>query len=224
MAPKIHYRYIPEADQGREFIPDIDRAAFLTRLMPLGLGDRRDIDDFGELDTLRIGIDNIVEARREDYGSRRLFELNFAADIHLDDSHRDDRTSDLHTELRLTPADWLDTWIFLRNDLETFELRELNLRQMLINSTAWRVGLDWNYLRDDIGQVKLFGRYALNEANELFGRIVYDTRESRFNEIQVSMYRRLSQNWRVGFGATFRDGQTRESDFGLKAEVRFLAF
>ena len=224
LKPTLQYRYVPEADKGREYIPDLDRGAFLTRLQPLGLADRRDIDDLGEIDVVRLGLANLVEARREDYGSTRLFEINFAADFHLDDSHEDDRTSDLQTELRVTPAGWLDTWLFLRNDLETFELNELNLRVMLVDSTVWSLGFDGNYLADDIGQVRLFGRAALNEADEVYGRIVYDTRESRFNEIRVGISRRVTQNWQLGLGAVWRDGQTRESDFGLKAEVRFLTF
>ena len=71
---------------------------------------------------------------------------------------------------------------------------------------------------------RLFGRAALNEADEIYGRIVYDTRESRFNEIRIGLSRRVTQNWQLGLGAVWRDGQTRESDFGLKAEVRFLTF
>ncbi|MBE2212945.1 MAG: LPS assembly protein LptD [Opitutaceae bacterium] len=222
--PTLQYRYVPEADKGRDYIPDLDRAAFLTRLQPLGLGDRRDIDDLGEVDVVRLGLANTVEAQREDYGSTRLFELNFAADIHLDDSHDGDSTSDLQTELRVTPAGWFDTWLFLRNDLENLELNELNLRVMLVDSTVWSLGFDGNYLIDDIGQVRLFGRAALNEADEIYGRIVYDTRESRFNEIRIGLSRRVTQNWQLGLGAVWRDGQTRESDFGLKAEVRFLTF
>jgi len=224
LKPTLQYRYVPEADKGREFIPDLDRGAFLTRLQPLGLGDRRDIDDLGEIDTLRLGLANLVEAQREDYGSTRLFEINFAADFHFDDSHDGDRSSDLQTEMRVTPARWLDTWLFLRNDLETFELNELNLRVMLVDSTVWSLGFDGNYLIDDIGQIRVFGRAALNEADEIYSRIVYDTRESRFNEIRIGLSRRVTQNWQLGLGAVWRDGQTRESDFGLKAEVRFLTF
>ena len=224
LKPTLQYRYVPEAEKGREFIPDLDDRAFLTRLQPLGLGDRRDIDDLGELDVLRLGLGNIVEARRDDYGSTRLFELNFAADIHLDDSHEDDRTSDLQTELRLTPAGWLDTWLFVRNDLESFSIRELNLRVMVVDSTVWSLGFDGNYLVDEIGQLRLFGRCALNEADELYGRLAYDTRESRFNEIRVGFSRRVTQTWQLGLGAVWRNGQVRESDFGLKAEIRFLAF
>lgn len=224
LKPTLQYRYIPEADKGRINIPRLDRGAFLTRLQPLGLADRRDIDDLGEIDVLRVGLGNIVEARREDYGSTRLFELNFAADFHFDDSHDGDRSSDLQTELRLTPAGWLDTWLFLRNDLETLELNELNLRVMLVDSQVWSLGFDGNYLVDEIGQVRLFGRCAVSEADEIYGRIVYDTRESRFNEIRAGFSRRVTQTWQLGLGAVWRDGQTRESDFGLHAEIRFLAF
>lgn len=222
--PTLQYRYVPEADKGREFIPDLDRDAFLTRLQPLGLADRRDIDTLGEIDVVRVGLGNTVEARREDYGSVRLFELNFAADFHLDDGHKGNRASDLQTELRVTPAGWLDTWLFLRNDLETLEVKEMNLRVMLVDSTVWSLGFDGNYLADEIGQVRLFGRCAISEADEINGRLVYDTRERRFNEIRAGFSRRITQNWQFGLGAVWRNGQVRESDFGLMAEVRFLAF
>ncbi|OYV02301.1 MAG: hypothetical protein CFE26_22260, partial [Verrucomicrobiales bacterium VVV1] len=56
VTPRLSYRYIPQGDLGRRFIPAIDRREPLTSyLRPLGLGDQRSIDDLRATNTLRLG-------------------------------------------------------------------------------------------------------------------------------------------------------------------------
>src|SRR5690606_39311353 len=45
VTPRLSYRYIPQADNGRAYIPAIDREIFDTYLQPHGLGNRRHIDE-----------------------------------------------------------------------------------------------------------------------------------------------------------------------------------
>lgn len=222
--PFISYRFIPSAEKGRAFIPPIDRPAFLTQLQPLGLGERRDIDALGKTDTLRLGVNNILETRREDYGSRQLLRWSIAADFHLSAEGAEPDYSDVNTELFLTPADWLDWWVFLRFDPDGLQLDEFNTRIAIRSGEAWTLGVDGDYLRSDITQVQLFGRYRLNEANEVYGEIRYDGRAERFNAIEFGLERRIYQNWQAAVGLSFREGRQRESDFGLRVSLQFLPF
>jgi len=59
VTPKLSYRYIPSADKGQQYIPQIDNRVFDTALPPLELGDQRNIDDLSATNTLRLGLDNI---------------------------------------------------------------------------------------------------------------------------------------------------------------------
>jgi LPS-assembly protein len=222
--PRIEYRFVPSANKGRAFIPEIDRPAFLTQMQPLGLADRRDIDALGKIDTVRFAVANVLEARRADYGSRQLLRFDLATDFTFDAPAGERDFSDVQAELQLTPADWLEWWFFLRFDPEDPNLREFNTRLVLVDAEAWKLGIDGDYLQDDIEQVQVFGRYAVNEANEFFGAVRYDAREHRFNEIQAGIATRLAQNWQLRAGVSFRDGPRRESSFGLKLDLRFIAF
>ncbi|MGH8016873.1 MAG: LPS-assembly protein LptD [Opitutaceae bacterium] len=222
--PALQYRYVPSADRGRAFIPAIDRPAFLTQLQPLGLAQRRDIDALDEIHAVRLGLNNLVHTRREGYGSRQLLMLNLAGDLYFSD-HADGRDySTVQAELRLTPADWLDWWVFMRFDPEDINVPEFNTRLTLVNGDAWSAGIDGDYLTGDLSQIELFGRYALNEAYEVFGGVRYDAREERFNEINFGLNSQIAQNWLVRTGIALRDGPRRESSFSLRLSLRFLAF
>lgn len=224
LEPSVEYRYVPDADKGRPFIPEIDRPAFLTQLQPLGLADRRDIDALGAMNVARLKLTNIFETRRTDYGSRELAQLTLATDVFFSGEANDRTFSDLHAELRVTPADWLSWWVFLRFDPEHPALRELNNRIELIDGRTWSVVLDTDYLQHDLEQLQLFGRYEINEANELSAGVRYDARENRFNELRLGLGRRLTQNWLLRIGLNLRDGPRRESGFGLRLDLQFLSF
>ncbi|MDR0353155.1 MAG: LPS assembly protein LptD [Opitutaceae bacterium] len=83
VTPRLSYRYIPRADKGRPCIPAIDDRTFTTYLQPLGLGDQRYIDELRPANTLRIGLDQTLQTRHPEYGSRDLAMLNLAADLHF---------------------------------------------------------------------------------------------------------------------------------------------
>ncbi len=222
--PTVEYRFVPGAKRGREFIPEIDRPAFLTQLQPLGLASRRDIDALEPIHTLRIGLGNLLETRRDDYGSRQVLDARVGLDVFLGRLGSGRDVSDLHLDVRLTPADWFEGWLFVRLDPEETRLEEFNARATLVDGAAWSVGVGVDYLRDDIEQGRLHGRYALDEVNELYAGIRYDFREGRFNEIGFGVNSRISQLWVAGAGVRFRDGQLRESDFGIRLTLGFVGF
>lgn len=222
--PRLEYRYIPEAQKGAEFIPPIDRRAFLTQLQPLGLADRRDIDQLEQTHALRLNLLNLLETRREDYGSRELMRFTLGGDVFFSGTGGDRDYSDLHAELQLSPADWIDGWLFLRFDPDNGRFEELNTRIRLIDGEAWEVAFGTDFLRRDIEQYQLYTRYEINEAYDLEGGIRYDAREGRFNEVLVGVQAQLTQLWQVRCRAVFRDGPRRESSLGLRLSVRFLAF
>ncbi|HEY4300940.1 MAG TPA: LPS assembly protein LptD, partial [Candidatus Didemnitutus sp.] len=100
LEPKISYRYAPRADQGQPYIPNIDSQVFTTYLQPLSIADQRNVDQLDALNTFRFALDNTLQTRDKEYGSRDLLKLDFAADYTF--LHQPGRPlSDLYTEAAL---------------------------------------------------------------------------------------------------------------------------
>jgi hypothetical protein len=150
--------------------------------------------------------------------------FDLAADIFIDPDPGAPDHSDLHAELELTPADWLDWWFYLRVDPSDGHVREFNTRVMIVDRGDWSVGIGSDFLQNNIDQYQILGRYALSEVNEIYGSVRYDARADRFNEITAGVQTRLAQNWNLRTGVSFRDGPRRESGFSFKIDLRFVAF
>lgn len=219
VTPRLSYRYIPRADRGQAYLPPIDREAFSTYLQPLGLGDRRAIDQLAATNTLRIGLDNTLQTRDATYGSRDLVRLNLAADTRFDRVGSQRTLSDLHTELSLTPTRWLQFDLYQRFSTYDGAFEELNTGLSLVNSQWWTVRLGTHYLRNDISEYVVDGSWRFNEAFEAFTRVHYDERRSRFVQQTYGVRQTLDNVWVLSYGLNFYEGRRRESSFGFYLQV-----
>jgi LPS-assembly protein len=77
--PFVQYRFIPDAEKGRQFIPDIDRTVFSTRLPTIDLADIRYLDDTQRNQHLRFGIEQRLQTRGTGGGTRDLIVLTLRA-------------------------------------------------------------------------------------------------------------------------------------------------
>jgi LPS-assembly protein len=221
--PKLSYRYAPEAERGRAYIPAIDRRAFSTYLAPLSIGDARFLDDLGPLNTLRVSLNNTLQTRDPSYGSRNLASLNFAADYRFD--HPGQRPlSDLYTELALTPAPWLRWEVFHRVDPHAPRQQELNTALEIHDQEWWSVRLATHYLRANYEEYFVEYRQRLNEVYDVTALWRYDARNHRFNEQSYGVWQRLGQTWAVKYEVSWFNGPRRESSFAINLEVELLKF
>lgn len=226
LEPRLSYRYAPRADRGRPYIPQIDRRAFSTYLQPLSIADQRNIDELDRLDTLRIALHNTLQTRHPVHGSRELAALNVAADYRF--SHRGGRKplSDIHTELSVTPADWLRVEIYQRFTPQTAVQQELNYAVTITDQEWWSARLGSHFLKGPIGyeEYALDVRRRLNEVFEVAATWRYDMRRNRFNEQTYGLWQRLGQTWAVKYEVSLFEGPRRESSFGFNLEVELLKF
>jgi len=221
--PKLSYRYAPEAERGRAYIPPVDRRVFSTYLQPLSIADSRSLDDLGALNTFRLSLDNTLQTRDPAYGSRNLATLNFAADYRLD--HPGQRAlSDIYTELALTPAPWLRWEVFHRVDPHTPSQQELNTGLEIMDQEWWSVRLATHYLRGNYEEYFVEYRQRLNEVYDVTALWRYDARNHRFNEQSYGVWQRLGQTWAVKYEVSWFNGPRRESSFALNIEVELLKF
>ena len=222
--PRLSYRNIPSAAKGRARIPQIDRESFSTYLQPLGLGDVRNIDDLRATNTLRLSLDNILQTRDPQLGSRDLVMLNVAADFRFRRPPGVRDVSEVHTELALTPARWLQVDVYQSFAPRTLRLREFNSGITLRDGHAWSLRFGNNFLRDQLQDYTMDGRLRLNERFEAVTRLHYDARKRRFNEQAYGIAQNLGNTWLISYTVSLYSGRRRESSFGFNVQIDTLRF
>jgi LPS-assembly protein len=222
--PRLSYRYIPKADRGRGRIPQIDREAFSTYLQPLGLGDRRNIDDLRATNTLRASLDNIVQTRDPVDGSRDLLVLNLAADFRFRREFGERDVSEVHTELAFMPARWLQVDLYQSFSPHSLALRELNSGITVRDGDVWSVRFGNNFLRRELQDYSIDGRLRLTERFEALARLQYDARKRRFNEQAYGLAQNLGNTWQISYTVSLYSGRRRESNFGFNISIDAFGF
>jgi LPS-assembly protein len=224
VTPRLSYRYISDADEGAAYIPQIDRRVFATYLEPLALGARRQIDDLTATNTLRIALDQRLQTRDSDYGSRDLVQLNLALDSRFDTAPGERTLSALHTELRLSPASFLDFELYHRATPGNWTLRELNTAITLHDADLWQLQLATHYLEGELQEYIGSFAYRFNEVWQGYTRLHFDSRRSRFVEQRYGLRQTIANRWAIGYEITFSEGQRRESDFGFNVRFDAVSF
>jgi len=224
VTPKLSYRYIPSADKGQRYIPQIDNRVFDTALPTLELGDQRNIDDLSATNTLRVGIDNTFQTRDKTYGSRDMLTLNLAQDFRFHRADGEKDSSAIHTGLSFMPANWMQFDLYNCFAPQTSTARELNTRFTIRDGAVWSFSLSNHYLQDQIEEYIGDGMYSFNEVYQVVGRLHYDARKNRFNERSIALRQNIDNIWSVQYGVSFYEGRKRESNFGFTFEVRLTGF
>ncbi len=234
--PYVSYRAIGNADQGQAYIPPIDRTAFSTYLQPLGLGDRRDIDTLGKTNTLRLGMDNILQTRDPAYGSRNLADLNVATDWRVDRDPGESAFSSIQTQFALTPVNWFRFDTYANFDPNDVSVREFNTGVTFRDAGVWSVRVGTDFLKADptatfpaggvvgLQEYSLSISYFLNEAYEAFTHIRYDTRLGAFSTQTFGIRQNIRNLWFIEYVLTMSEGDTRSGSTGFGVTVELANF
>ncbi len=222
--PKVSYRYIPKGDKGTPYIPPIDRLAFSTYLQPLGLGDQRNIDVLRDTNTLRLQLDNTLQTRDETYGSRDLVVFNLANDFRFKRRPGERDVSEIHAELGLMPARWLQLGLYQRYSPQDGRLDELNTGITFRDGDVWALRFSNNFLRHELEDYLVDGSYRFNEVFEGVAHLRYNARRSRFDEQSYGIRQKIGTTWRIDYLVTLYNGPRRESKFGLSVQIQALSF
>src|SRR5262249_54785631 len=149
---------------------------FSPYLQPLDLGDMRNVDQLHRTDTVRFALDNILQTRDPQYGSRNLLHLNIADDLRFSRKPGDKALSQIQTELNATPVNWLQLDALEIFSPEQGQHRELDTGFTIHDGTRRSFTFFNNFLR---GQLEDYGfeyHERLNEAYEVVERLSYDAR------------------------------------------------
>ncbi len=222
--PKISYRYIPEAEKGRRYIPQIDRESFNTYLPQLGLGDTRHIDDLHATNTLRLAFENTLQTRDSSYGSRDLASLTLANDFRFEREAGQRKASETHLDLSLMPTNWLRFEVYQSIAPQNFQTREFNTGLTIHDGDIWSLRLSTHYLGGDISEYVAEYEHRMNEVYSVFTRLHYDYRLSRFNEQTYGLRQVLDRTWILRYAATLYNGPRREAKFNFHVQVETVGF
>ncbi|MBM3853578.1 MAG: LPS assembly protein LptD, partial [Verrucomicrobia bacterium] len=222
--PRLSYRYIPKAGMGRAQIPRFDRESFATYLPPLGLGDVRHVDDLDATNLLRLGFDNVLQTRDATQGSRELLALNLASDFRFARRPGERATSEIHAELAATPARWLQLDVYQSVAPQDATLREFNSGLTLRDGDAWSLRFGNNFLRQQIQDYLVHGRWRIDERFEAVTRLHYDARRRRFTEQTYGVAHNVGNSWLISYMVSVYSGRRRESNFGLDVRVDAIRF
>lgn len=224
--PQISYRYIPGAADSYQYIPDIDRLSYSTYLQPLELGDDRDIDQLGPRNTLRIGLDNILQTRDQGYGSRDLVDFDVADDINFTkpQPYFENYSNDMHTEMVITPARWIEIDAAHVFDPTTFKLYEFDAGLTLRDGDLWTMRIAGDFVRQENDDYILQYTQRLNEQYQAVLNVEYGARQHVLNTVQIGVVQNLANTWRVQWLVTRNGGPNREGRYGLNVEVDVFRF
>lgn len=239
LQPTVQYRYIPGAQAGSTVIPPIDRrASFETYLEPIGLADKRNIDDLYEENAIRVGVQNLFQTRHPEYGSRDLVELDLFQEFRFatrpaqparfgqpaEPAQQD--FSDTFIDLRINPAYWVQFSTFLRINPNDLNLDQITTGIRLIDGEKWTVFFGNNYVTDisglSINQFVVDTRYRLDSRN-LIG--AYWWIDADLGELVEQVYlweTMLGNSWELAFAIINRSGASREASIQFQVSVSLV--
>lgn len=222
--PILRYRYLPGGASGKKKIIPIDREVFNTSLPPIDLANIRSIDDLLDLNVIRIGIENFLQTRAEEYGSRNLVKLNLYQDYHFNSTKNSGGWSDFFTQLNLSPVEWLDLDFFNRFQFDNLTSIETRTQLSINDGEIWTIGFSLNNLRNEINQCDVNFFYKLSERWGFRTRFRFDSLRNDFTERIFALRHRVSGIWEVEYQAVFHEGSTRENEISFNIRAGLLNF
>jgi len=221
--PVLSYRYIPAAQQGQGLIPVIDDDVGSNYPPVFDLGDTRSIDALHSQNVLRYGLENLLQTRANDYGSRDLATFNVYDDIHFQRAAGQEDFSDVWTTVGLSPARWLQVDIFNRVDPSAFTEREVRTRVAVTDGDRWKASLNASVLQHLVSQYWLDAEYRVTERVRLYGRWRYDEHVGGLTEQFYGLRQRFGQAWDFEYGIAYYRGAGQQNGFGFDVKLILLA-
>jgi LPS-assembly protein len=221
--PVAMYRYIPAAQQGSGLIPVIDQDLTSNYPPVFDLGDTRSIDSLHSQNVLRYGVENTLQTRAADYGSRDLASFNIYNDVHFQRAAGQQDFSDVWTGVGLDPARWLHLQVYDRLDPTAFTNREVRTSAILNDGDRWTVSLNTSTLQHQVDQFWTDVQYRVSERIRLYGRWRFDEHFGGLTEQFYGLRERLGEAWDFEYGIAYYRGTGNQNGIGFNVKLILLA-
>ena len=228
LQPFADYQWIPTPNKGTNDLFQFDTirsttlkggdSLVLTRYSPLDFPAFNSIDDITKENTLRFGLRQQLQTRR-DGRPWDLVELENWTDWHIEKITGERSFSDLYSMLRLRPLEYLSMDVFTRYDLHANALRELNTAIRVMDTDRWTIGVGTLFLRNDSNLVCLdtAARLSRNWTAHMFQR--FDMHDGVWEEQEYAL-RQETHDWLITYGVR---RSTRGVDSGRSEMTVFFA-
>ncbi len=227
----LQYRYLDDTEDGdRGRVPLLDRRSrigsryFDPNLRPLDLREIRYLDEVSDRNLLRVGIENRLQTRAKDYGSRDLGTLRLYQDFIVNPASGEDTLDDFFGELEVKPAHWLSLGLQAKLDADDGELKQLALESRLLDADVSEISLSVLRLEDLSKQYRLVGFRRLDERREIQAGMQFDARTGDVTRATLELFSRISDSWDLVYLLAHRKGTAREDDLQFRLGARILAF
>jgi LPS-assembly protein len=243
LTPTFSYRYIPDGDKAAEYIPPIDRNSFTSYLPIMELGDMRAIDQLAAENVLRFGLHNVLETRdtQYGYGSRNLVAFDVDEDFRFQRAPGQTDFSDIHGDLTMTPARWLEFRLEDTVSTSRFAQRAIDSDVTVREGDVWLARFGIGYLSDNYGSYYVPGlgynpivgvdtyhfelRARINEVYEAFTRGDYDARDHIFVDQYYGMVQRIANTWLLEYAIVISNGPNNgDGHFGVEVSLNIVRF
>ena len=195
--PSVNYVYVPKPTRQPDELPQFDYLIPSLRLRPIDFPSMNSIDAIDSESTLRFGLRNTFQTKRED-DLVALLDWQLMADLRLDRQAGESRLSNVYSDLMFAPRNWVTLESEVQMDAEEGEVPLAFHTLTLTPNDTWSWSLSHRYLRSD----STFGL-----GNNVIGN---------------SIYYRINENWGVRLAHYFeaRDGHMEEQYYSLYRDFR----
>ena len=222
--PIVQYRYEPGLKNGKGKIPELDKSIRLTRIDPLGLGDNPSIDDIRRVHKTRVGVENVLQTRHQEYGSRTLV----AASVYQDFLHArntDEKVLDsFYTDLEIMPASWISFDLLSRFKTEDLTMDSFSSGITLKDGDLHSLGFGTEMLNNEIEEYFVTTGFRLNEGLGLSSRVTYDARDNDFSELLGGIDTMLGRYWQLQSTLGYQENSESRGSWRIDMNVKLLSF
>ena len=225
--PFIQYRYLPGADHAVGEIPQSERDVAFSAFRELDLADRPDAAATTATQVGRVGFRNTLSTRDTEMGTRELARFDISKDWSNADESLGKTDSDIQTQIRLTPANWVTIDSFTRYAKNGGGNVE-SLQSIAFNSgDFWKASVGWFELKqgaDPAKQLWVMGEVKLNSTFSALVTVNYDALAKAYTYESIGLIQRIGNSWEIEYGFQKRVSAFNDGSLGAHVRVRLFKF
>lgn len=228
MRPSLNYVYVPSPNKRPIDLPQFDTTIPTLRLLPLDFPDFNSVDAVDSENTLRFGLRNNVQTKRDGQVDT-LFNWNLFTDWRLRRRPDQDTFADLFSDMDFRPREWIGFSSETRYDIDAGVFSLADHRVVLSPYRNWNLSLGHRYVRRSpllgVGHNLLLANYyyRLNENWGFNMRHTFEGRDGVMEEQSYSVYRDF-RSWVGSLTFRLRDNRTGADDFSVGFTFSSKAF
>jgi LPS-assembly protein len=191
---------------------------------PLGLGQNPSIDQIKKIHTTRFGLENTVQTRSQEYGSRTLLRLNLYQDLLFAKGIEENTFDSFYSDLELTPADWLQLDFLSRLKTEDLTLKNYSSALTLKDGDVRSIQFGTEILQNEIEEYFVRANVRINQNFGISTKITFDAEDEEWSELIGGLDTMLGRYWKIASSFGYQQNSERRGNWRLDMNLRLLSF